>query len=293
MKTLSSAMIDVLGAEASRLCFCWKVTRRDMLVQGFTDHSHDLIFDDVVYLASDGIETTTISQSLGLSVDNLNLNGAISSTSLNETDLEDGLYDDAEVVLLLVDWSNVSTRMVVARGSVGEVKRYETAFSTEFRSMAHRLNQKSGRTYQRYCDANLGDSRCGKNLASSTFTLAVGTVTTADERLLSVSGAEAYTDGWFDRGLLTVLTGSAAGLIIEVKEHARVGIELWTTPSSQIMAGDTVRIVAGCDKSYSTCKSKFSNGTNFRGSPYIPGNDILTWVASAGKEVYDGGSLFK
>lgn len=293
MKTLNSAMVDALGAEAARLCFCWKVTRKDALVQGFTDHNRDLTFDGVTFLASDGIETTTISQSLGLSVDNLNLNGAISSTSLNETDLEDGLYDDAEVMLYLVDWSNVSTRMVVARGSVGEVKRFETAFSTEFRSMAHRLNQKSGRTYQRYCDANLGDARCGKNLASSTFTLAVGTVTAADERLLSVTGAEAYTDGWFDRGLLTVLTGSAAGLIIEVKEHAGVGIELWTTPSSQIMAGDTVKIVAGCDKSYSTCKAKFSNGVNFRGFPYIPGNDILTWVASSGKDNYNGGSLFK
>jgi uncharacterized phage protein (TIGR02218 family) len=293
MKNLTTAMISALGAEASRLCFCWKVTRTDGVVQGFTDHNKNLTFDSVTYLASDGIEATTISQSLGLAVDNLNLNGAISSTSLNEADLDNGLYNDAEVELFLVDWSNVSTRMIIARGSIGEVKRFETAFSAEFRSLAHRLNQKSGRTYQRYCDANLGDSRCTKNLNSSAFTLSSGAVTSANGRFLSVTGAAGYDDGWFDRGLLTVLTGGSAGLIVEVKEHKGVSIELWTTPSSEISVGDTVKIAAGCDKSYSTCKNKFSNGVNFRGFPYIPGNDILTWVASPTKDDYDGGSLFQ
>lgn len=294
MKTLTSEMQSALSTEAAKLCYCWRIERQDGTIVGFTEHDQDLTFDSLTYQSADGIQATTIVQSLGLAVDNLNLDGAISSSSLNEADLDNGLYDDAEVELYLVDWSDVSTRMVVARGSVGEVKRFETAFSTEFRSLAHRLNQKIGRIYQRYCDANLGDSRCKRDVTGATFTLSSGAVTAADGRVLDVTGADGYSDGWFDRGLMTVLTGAAAGAILEVKEHAGETIELWLPPPTAISVTDTVKLVAGCDKSYNTCKGKFGNGTNFRGCPHIPGNDVLAWIASPGDgEVYDGGSLFE
>lgn len=293
MKTLTPAMEAALSAESSRLCYCWKIARTDGTTVGFTEHDADLTFDTVTYLSADGIQATTIVQSLGLAVDNLNLEGAISSSSLNEDDLDNGLYDDAEVTLYLVDWSDVTTHMVLARGSVGEVKRFETAFSTEFRSMAHRLNQKTGRLYQRYCDASLGDTRCAKDVTSTTFTLSSGAVAAADNRTLSVTGADGYNDGWFDRGVLTVLTGAASGSILEIKQHSRTTIELWLPPPTAIAITDTVKLVAGCNKSYEQCKTKFSNGAQFRGCPHIPGNDILTFVAAPGQDVYDGGSLFE
>ena len=36
--------------------------------------------------------------------------------------------------------------------------------------------------------------------------------------------------------------------------------------------GDQFDIIAGCDKLFSTCKSKFSNALNFQGFPHIPGD---------------------
>ena len=37
-----------------------------------------------------------------------------------------------------------------------------------------------------------------------------------------------------------------------------------------------VRIIAGCDKTAATCRTKFANFLNFRGFPHIPGEDWLT-----------------
>jgi uncharacterized phage protein (TIGR02218 family) len=37
--------------------------------------------------------------------------------------------------------------------------------------------------------------------------------------------------------------------------------------------GDTFEVVAGCDRTFATCKSKFNNVRNFRGFPHIPGRD--------------------
>ena len=41
----------------------------------------------------------------------------------------------------------------------------------------------------------------------------------------------------------------------------------------EVVVGDRIRIVPGCDGEPSTCKNRFHNMINFRGEPYIPGND--------------------
>ena len=58
--------------------------------------------------------------------------------------------------------------------------------------------------------------------------------------------------------------------------------------------GDTVRLTPGCDKSFATCRDKFSNGVNFQGFPHMPGTDDLLQVVEAGApKRFDGGSLFR
>ena len=53
-------------------------------------------------------------------------------------------------------------------------------------------------------------------------------------------------------------------------------VELWQSIIAPLAEGDTVRIIAGCDKSPTTCRTKFGNFLNFRGFPHIPGDDWLT-----------------
>lgn len=45
----------------------------------------------------------------------------------------------------------------------------------------------------------------------------------------------------------------------------------------------------GCDKAYATCRDRFDNTLNFRGFPYMVGNDVLQ-AGPAGDPVRDGGS---
>ena len=41
------------------------------------------------------------------------------------------------------------------------------------------------------------------------------------------------------------------------------------------VAGNTVRVTAGCDKSLATCRDVFANVINFQGEPHVPGIDAL------------------
>jgi len=45
----------------------------------------------------------------------------------------------------------------------------------------------------------------------------------------------------------------------------------------------------GCDQRFATCRDRFANSLNFRGFPYMVGNDVLQ-AGPAGETVMDGGS---
>ena len=84
-------------------------------------------------------------------------------------------------------------------------------------------------------------------------------------------------DGWFAGGVLTFETGANAGASMEVKGWTRDPgrIELYLPLGYPIEPGDVFRIHPGCDKRLDTCLDRFANVLNFRGEPYIPGQDLL------------------
>jgi len=95
----------------------------------------------------------------------------------------------------------------------------------------------------------------------------------ADNRRITVSGLDAYASGWFGGGKLVFTSGANAGRAAQIKRHAVGSLEFWQAMSEPVAPGDAFTITAGCDKQFTTCKSKFANGVNFRGFPYMPGND--------------------
>lgn len=84
-------------------------------------------------------------------------------------------------------------------------------------------------------------------------------------------------DGWFAGGVLTWETGANAGRSCEVRSWSQAGgsIVLFLPQPFAIAAGDAFRIHPGCDKRLDTCISRFANVLNFRGEPYVPGQDAL------------------
>lgn len=284
MRTLSPALAAHLASGATTLCSCWKLTRRDGVVLGFTDHDRDLAFDGVTYVATAGFTASDIKSSIGLSVDNLDVAAALSSDRLDELHLAAGLYDDASVEIWRVDWADPSQRLLERKGSIGEVRRSGAHFSAEIRGLAHYLNQPKGRLYQFTCDADLGDTACRVSLPAFTATATISDV--IDDKILVVSGLDAFDTEWFSRGTATFSTGSLAGTRSEIRRHSRATagdrLELWQRLPSLPAVGDTLSIVAGCDKTFATCREKFANGLNFRGFPHIPGNSFVTSVARQG-----------
>jgi uncharacterized phage protein (TIGR02218 family) len=295
MRTIPPALQAKLDSGATTLCRCHILARRDGVVQGFTDHDDNIVIGAVTCLAGTGLSASEATARLGLAVDGAEIFGALADDSLTEADLAAGRYDSATVETWLVDWSEPSLRVLLAKDTLGEVRREGAAFSAELRSPADRLNQEGGRLYTAACSADLGDARCTVDLEDPAFTGSGAVVSAAGASTIIVSGLDGFAEGWFAAGRLTFASGSNAGLAVEIKAHRASGGEvtlaLWQAMPEAIAPGDTFVVTAGCDKRFATCRDKFSNTVNFRGFPHMPGNDFVVRYPVQAEPGNDGRSM--
>ena len=292
MRNVNPALAAHLASGATTTCRCWRLTRRDDVVQGFTDHDEDLRFDATTFRAGTGFEGSELEGRFGLAVTGTEIHGALADASINEADLAAGRYDDAKVELFLVNWADVEQRLLLRVGNLGEVRREGAAFAAEVRGVSARLNEERGRIYAATCDADLGDARCGFDLEDPAFRGEGSVLAIEGASLVRATGLDAFADNWFTRGKLTFSSGANAGLAVEVKEHraeaGEVRLALWQQLPEPLTSGDLFVVTAGCDKRFETCRSKFDNAVNFRGFPHLPGNDFVATYAVSGEPGHDG-----
>jgi uncharacterized phage protein (TIGR02218 family) len=293
MRAIPSALQAKLDSGVTTLCRCWLITRSDGVTQGFTDHDQDIVLGNTACRAGSGLTGSETTQKLGLAVDTSELAGALADDSLNEADLAAGRYDGAGVELWLTDWSEPGLRVLLAKGTLGEVRRQGPAFTAEIRGLSERLGQQSGRLYTATCAADLGDARCTISLADPAFHGSGTVAGLSSTSTFTASGLESFDDGWFKAGKLIFTGGANTGLSVEVKSHrkaASVTLDLWQPMAEPIVAGDTFTVTAGCDKRFQTCHDRFNNVLNFRGFPHVPGNDFVISYPLPGEPGNDGAS---
>jgi uncharacterized phage protein (TIGR02218 family) len=112
----------------------------------------------------------------------------------------------------------------------------------------------------------------------------------------SVGGLFAFASGHFRYGIVTFTSGVNNGVSADIESHLRadgtVTLVFWLPLPAKPSAGDTFSIIAGCDKSFDTCRTKFANVANFRGFPHMPGSDF-TYSYADGDTEHDGGPLYE
>lgn len=289
-----AAALDAhLATGTTEVCRCWKLVRADGVTYGFTDHDRALAFDGVTFKPETGLSATALVQTTGLSVDNTEAVGALSDAAITEADIAAGRFDGAAIEAWLVQWAEPENRVLQFRGTLGELTRAGGAFTAELRGLAERMNIATGRVYQRSCSAVLGDGACRVDLTAPGYAAEATVSAVEGARVLWIEGLAGYEARWFERGACRVLDGAAHGLVGAVKidrpEDGLRRVELWDRLRAGIVAGDRVRLTAGCDKRMETCRLKFANLLNFRGFPDLPGED---WMVAHPSRVSarDGGS---
>jgi uncharacterized phage protein (TIGR02218 family) len=288
MRAVPEALATNLATGVTTLAHLWRVQRRDGAVFGFTDHDGDLTVSGVTYLAQTGLVAGAIEKSIGLSIDTASAEGALAADCITSVDLARGLWDGARVDIWRADWTAPDLRVHLFAGRLGEVRRGEAAFAAELRGLQAALNAPVGRVFSRFCDADVGDARCGVDLLNPVWRGAGVVSAVIDNATFTASGLDAFADGLFSRGMLTWDDGGAA----EVTAHhagALATIELSEPAAAPIPPGAGFVVTAGCDKRLATCRDRFDNVVNHRGFPHMPGNDAVQAGPNTATPL-DGGS---
>lgn len=281
MKTVPSGLQTHLAQELTTLATCWHITLRNGTVLRFTDHDQNITVaaggspvsnEAGTYLSAIGYTGSNIQAASDGSVDNLEVTAILDDSSINEQDLQAGIFDGAEVRIFMINWVTPSQGIIaLKRGFLGEVDMQEVLAKVELRGLQQALQAQVGRTYGPACNADFGDARCGINLLDHTVT---GTVASVTDRANFVGSMHSSFPVGFDQGLLTFTSGTNSGRSIEVKSYIGGATTLYQAVPDAISPGDTYTLSRGCDKQFSTCQA-YDNILNFRGFPHIPGIDRM------------------
>lgn len=283
MKTgIGASLLAHYALDTTTLATCWKVTRVDAQVFGFTSAAQDLLLSGVTYAAATGFTPTNIETNAALSVDNLEVNSVLDASAVTEADLLAGVWDYATVEIFEVNWADLTMGVnQLRKGHLGEVRVGRSEFFAELRGLAQALQQEIGRLLMPACPYDLGDASCGVTLASYTVT---GTLAAAADNANFTDSARAEATDYFTYGKITWTGGLNNGLSMEVKAFTTGGVFALQLPMPYTVAiGDTYSVSAGCNKllklddaSYGgDCKVKFNNVVNFGGFAELPGVDRM------------------
>lgn len=274
-RTIGSSLATHLATDTHTLCAMLRIDLKDGTQLAFTDHDRPLTFNTgdgaLTYVPDTGILPSDLALSAGFDADDMEVSGPIGDV-VTRTAVLGGRYDDAAVYYFFVNWSDLT------QGAVKLIKGYVALATVEggrFKFTVHseiaKFSRSIGRVITGYCDADLGDARCGFSLTADTVTVTAVT----DARTFQTTNGSSRANDYFNQGTVTFTSGALNGCRpVEVFDWSLAGdVALWTDLPEAPAVGDTLELRRGCDKTRTTCRDTFDNVINFRGFPDVPGSD--------------------
>ena len=348
MRTISPALLAHLQGHTLTVATLLQITRQDGQVFGFTDHDTDIVFNGLRYDSSIGYTPSTIESNSDLTTSNLELDALLDSPTIQLQDLEAGLWDNANVTFMLVNYADLTMGSVtLTSGKLGQPTMSLGRFVAELRSVAQIMQQPIGEVFRRCAvrrsanadakwtwsiDANerardldrerddvrrvVADATGPIIAFMDTVGQKIPTVTPWQIRVVPPTGGAFVSNtsvrdaggnvwAWSDRvqvridmrstraactrsaarttrvtrffsttttalaislGKVTFTSGANAGYSQEVRAFAPGFVTLAMPMPFPIALGDQFTIVAGCDRTAQTCKTRFNNLVNFAAS---------------------------
>lgn len=258
------------ASELEGVATFWRIERRDGVAIGLTNHDRDLWFDALRHQASPGMVPSAIRRTRDLTPDSAEVSGALCATGLCGDDLAAGRFDGASFAIGLVDWETLE-RTVLFRGQLGEVAQAKGTFQVELLSAKTLLEIDPVPRTSPTCRAEFCGPGC--NLSAARFTHEARIVSCDAEagRIGLWSATERFAGGW-----LRWVDGPHAGETMPVAEVEDSAVLLDHPGLAAVPPGTAVILREGCDRTIATCHGRFANALNFRGEPFLPGNDLVT-----------------
>ena len=209
MREVPSALAAAIESGAALLATCWILQRKDGLRLGFTDHDRPLTIEGVACAPASGWTAGAAEAELGFAPGAASAAGVLSSDAITEPDVAAGLYDHARVETWRVDASAPAARMLLRRETLRRLARTGEGFTAELEGPLAALRRVVGRSYDRDCDAALGDARCRVDVSAFPGLTCDKRYATCRERFANTDNFQGFPDTPGDDYLLVNAATSA------------------------------------------------------------------------------------
>ena len=261
------------SSELETVATFWRILRGDGVALGFTTHDKDLWFDGVLHAASPGMVPASIHKTGGFDDDGADVRGAITHDTIDSADLAAGLYDGAQVRIGLVDWETLEAEVLYA-GTIGTVTEQDGSFTAALTSRKAELQRDPTPRTSPACRAAFCGAGCNLNPAQFTRDVALASLAPGTN---AVTFTAALDPALYAGGTVRWLSGPQTGITMEIMGgDGAGGLVLGIPVDPATLPGTRALVRQGCDRTLGTCADRFANAVNFRGEPYLPGNDLLT-----------------
>lgn len=249
----------------------WRVYRRDGVTLGFTSHDRDLSFGGIHHRAAPGMVPAAIRLTADLANDSAEVEGALSHDTIREADLAAGLFDEAAIAIGAVDWQSLEHHTLYT-GELGMIEDDARGFSAVLRSAKHLLERDLVPRTSPTCRAAFCGPGCGLSAARFTHVLPLAGID-PDFNRVRFAGIES---NHFNDGQMRFRGGPQTGLTFGIVSVAGEWLMLDRPLADGTELGTLTELREGCDHTITACAARFDNARNFRGEPFLPGNDLLT-----------------
>ena len=251
----------------------YRIIQGDTNRATITSNSTDVVFGGVTYVA------TPVKRSRILSRPNL---------LQNNVSLQFSVHTQLGLDLLVPVNKNLIHRLVIYRGmDVATLEQVWGGSLIQQGCSGESINLVYGgggvsirqlgdrRPFQRRCPFVLYDALTCRATPQTSSGMVTAVNTTND--IFLVSGLSSFEVGYFTGGVLCPSSVYSADNVRNrfISSHNKGGgaDQIRISVPVELSVGDEISVLAGCDRTWQTCYSKFNNIVNFGGFPFLPLED--------------------
>jgi len=254
-----------------------KITRLDGAVLRIAEAEEAITASSQTFLPLHGCEVSAVKHIYDGGVGSMEIRFAHSQGGTLDTfQLNTGFWDGATVQVFVVDRSSVTTLGdPLFTGLIDTVSIDPIGSSGAFDIRGITVAAEAFvQTFQPMCRTDLFSVLCSLNETAWDHAGTVGTI--LDRFNFTVAGlASPPADGWFNQGTFVSSTGFKA----VIANWVQTSLKMTTYQPvciSRLAEGQGLTLYPGCDKTGTTCRTKFNNKLNFQGEDHFLGiNSIV------------------
>lgn len=213
---------------------------------------------------------SAVRRTAALSGDSAEMQGALAHDSISDTDLAAGRFDAARVEVGAVDWES-REHAVFYNGTIGSVAGEDGRFTAELRSAKAALEADPVPRTSPTCRARFCGPGCGLSAAKYTHRAVLAAADSDASRVVF----EGPSPALLASGSLRWLDGPHSGVTLDIVATDGDALIVDGPLPDRLSPGLRAILREGCDHTLATCEARFGNAVNFRGEPFLPGNDLL------------------